>query len=74
MTGTEQEPLCFLQMCGLTILKYSFFFKIYLFIEDCIESLLLCGLFSSFSERGPSLVVVLRLLTVVASLVGEREL
>lgn len=60
-------------MCGLTILKYSFFLKIYLFIEDCIESLLLCGLSLLEARRGYSLVAVHGLLHALASVVAENR-
>jgi len=62
-------------------MDYTFFFfkahlllKIFIyFIYSCAGSLLLLGLFSSCGEWGLLFVAVLRLLTVVASLVAEHR-
>ena len=42
--------------------------------ESCAGSLLLCGLFSCFGERGSPLVAVLGLLIAMASVIVGRGL
>ena len=53
---------------------FYLFLKFYLFIFDCVASLLLHGLFPSCRERGLLLVAVHGLLVAVASLVVEHGL
>ena len=52
----------------------TLFWRRHLFTFHCVGSSLLCRLFSSCCERACSVVAVLELLIVVASLVAERGL
>ena len=78
----ENEPLeltALLEPLGKFIPEWNRFYRsdptrLCFFIFGCAGSSLLCRLFSSCCERGCSLVDVLGLLIVVASLVAERGL
>ena len=63
-----------LHVKGAILLSLTAFYFFNLFIFDCTASFLLCRLFSSCSEWGYSVIVVLGLLTRVAFLVVEQGL
>ena len=68
------KDLCLIYICREREGKSILFNFIYLFIFGCAGSSLLCGLSSSCSEWGCSLIAAYGLLIVVASLVVEHGL